>query len=61
MVQWLELCTFTARDVVSIPCQGTKIPHAVQGGPKKYKKIKNKIKKLKSDTNELIYETDSQT
>ena len=29
MVQWLRLCTSTAEHAVSIPSQGTKIPHAM--------------------------------
>ena len=28
MVQWLRLCTYTARGIGSISGQGTKIPHA---------------------------------
>ena len=35
-VQWLRLCVSTAGGTGSIPCQGTKIPHAAQ--PKKKKK-----------------------
>ena len=26
--QWLRLCTYNAEDLVSIPSQGTRIPHA---------------------------------
>ena len=32
-VQWLELCTFTAKGPGSIPVLGTKIPKAVQFSP----------------------------
>ena len=32
-VQWLELCTFTAKGPGSIPVWGTKIPNAVQFSP----------------------------
>ena len=39
-VQWLRLHASNAGGVGSIPCQGTKIPHAVWRGGKK---IKNKI------------------
>ena len=34
VVQWLGLRTFTAEGLGSIPGQGTKIPQAVQRGPK---------------------------
>ena len=35
VVQWLRLCASNAGDSSSIYCGGTKIPHAVQCGPKK--------------------------
>ena len=36
VVQWLELCVFTAEGLGSIPSQGTKIPQAVPHGQKKF-------------------------
>ena len=33
-VQWLRLCALNARSMVSIPGQGTKIPHAAGRGLK---------------------------
>ena len=39
VVQWLRLCASTAGDAVSIPGQGTKIPHAEQCGQKKKKSL----------------------
>ena len=36
-VQWLGLLTFTAKDLGSIPVQGTKIPQAARHGRKKKK------------------------
>ena len=42
-VQWLGLCTFTAKGAGSIPGQGTEIPQAVRRGEKNPKNIlKNK-------------------
>ena len=38
MVQWFRLHASSVGDMGSIPCQGTKIPHAVQCGQKKKKK-----------------------
>ena len=40
MVQWLELCAYTARGMGSIPGQGAKILHALHGA------AKEKIKKI---------------
>ena len=37
MVQWLRLHAPNAGDMSSIPCYGTKIPHASQHGRKKGK------------------------
>ena len=37
VVQWLRLCTFTAKGPGSIPGQGTKIPQAVWSSQKKKK------------------------
>ena len=34
-VQWLRFCASTTGDGGSVPGQGTKIPHATQGGQKK--------------------------
>ena len=39
VVQWLGLCTFTAKGPGSVPGRGTKIPQAMQHSQKK--KIKN--------------------
>ena len=52
VVQWLQFSSFTVIGLGSIPGQGTKILQIVRGGQKK-----------KKDTDELIYEreTDSQT
>ena len=42
MVQWLGLCTFTAKGAGSIPGQGTKIPQASKAQAiNKYNKFKN--------------------
>ena len=38
-VQWLGLCTPTAKVPGSIPGQGTKIPHVMRCGQKKKKEI----------------------
>ena len=35
MVQWFRLHASSVGEMGSIPCQGTKIPHAVQCGKKK--------------------------
>ena len=49
MVPWLRLCIFKARDLGSVPDQGSKIPHAVWHSQKikKKKKKKNFKKKLR--------------
>ena len=39
MVQWLRLCTSHAEGAGLIPGQGTKIPHAAQGGQRKIQKL----------------------
>ena len=51
MVQRLELCASTARDLSSIPGWGTKILQVMQLGQKKKKK-KNKIKYSKEERGE---------
>ena len=58
MVQWLGLCTSTTGDMGSIPGQGNKIPQATWDTRKNThkKKVKKKTyKKIKNDTNDLIY------
>ena len=39
VVQWLELCIFTAKGPGSIPGWGTKIPQVIQCGGKKLQKM----------------------
>ena len=47
LVQWLGLCTFTAKGLGSIPGQGPNIPQAMFCGQKKKKKP-TKIQKQKT-------------
>ena len=54
MVQCLRLCASNTRAMGSIPCQGTKIPHAVWHGQKNIKKFLKDYKKKKKDKKELI-------
>ena len=46
MVQWLGLCTLTAKAPGSIPGQGTKIPQAALGGGGKKKNKKKRAKAI---------------
>ena len=41
VIQWLELCTFTAKGPGSVPGRGTKISQAIRHGQKK-KNLSNK-------------------
>ena len=50
VVQWLGLCTFTARGRGSIPRWGAKIPQAVWHGQKIKIKNQNKTKPQKKIT-----------
>ena len=45
-VQWLRCRISTVGDMDSIPCQGTKMAHAAQGGLKKQFKKKCYVRKL---------------
>ena len=47
VIPWLRLCNFTASDVGSIPCCGTKIPHVTRQKKKK-KDFQNPIKEFMS-------------
>ena len=40
VVQWLGLCTLTAKGIGSVPCWGTKIPQAMHHKQKKKKEKK---------------------
>ena len=53
MVQWLELCTLTAKGPGSIPGLGTKIPQAAGSGQKKKKK-KEDLERLILGINSLM-------
>ena len=46
VVQWLRLCTSITGGMGSIPCWGTKIPHAAQHGQKKNRKQQQQQKDL---------------
>ena len=51
-VQWLRPHTSAAGAVGSIPCQETKVPHAMWSRPKKKKKCQAQMKYLKNKDNE---------
>ena len=48
MIHWLELCASTARVMVSLPVQGTKIPYDTQHEKKKKKKREGEKETLRS-------------
>ena len=50
MVQWLRLCASNARGAVSIPGQGTKVPHALRSKKKKKKDQKKCLNKKQTIT-----------
>ena len=51
-VQWLRPHTSAAGAAGSIPCQETKVPHAMWSRPKKKKKCQAQMKYLKNKDNE---------